>query len=437
MKVQLQVAIATACGLVVCGCGGSSHSPSSSSTPSSPGSPVIVGTNPNSLPTPPKQTGVNSYAGVDLQGSIDMLFHVSHPGQSYYYQQPGASSSNNERMSGGVFASEADFEYLSETDNLFVPYTFAGFGAEIDGAAALLQEGYGDSPADVLFGVPLQQTGCLAPNGSVAFNFLQVPISAPKPYSASTDGLYGSANLGYANGVFTYSAVQEVALGGASATTVTIPFSDSYCISAPEGYGIQSPTATVGGSSGSVLVYLGSTGFLVGEVEGSGSTGLTHFVGVVQPGSAVDIESVTKGSYKGFYLPVDSPPPGNPAYFGQSSKWIAAPVFKQSASSLIGGNESAFNLLFGPVAAIPGNILVDFGVQDPHHPGLFPSATFKEPDPNNLCPAKQQTNGPEGVTYCTFPVAALIGESYGQYTIFIAGLEQTTGSPMFYALVEN
>jgi hypothetical protein len=189
-----------------------------------------------------------------------------------------------------------------------------------------------------------------------------------------------------------------------------------------------------------VLVYLGATGAIVGEIElpPSGTTyPLADFIGMVQPASPIDLTTVTQGSYKGLYLQPGSGQPSNLAYFGDKSAWITTPVFQQTATSLIGGNEPAINLIYGPVAAIPGTILIDFGAQDSSHPGLFPSATVNEPDPNDLCPAEQQSSGPNGMTYCTFPVSALIGESYGKYAIFIAGPEPTTSQPLFYALVQD
>ncbi len=425
--------IMASCALGIVGCGSSSHP--SASTPQS-GSPVIVGTETNSLPKPPAQTDVNSYAGLDVQANIDMTFHISHPDKSYYYQQPGYSSYNNEISNGGVFSSLADFEYLTENDVRNSQFTLAGFSAEIEGGVALLQEDNQNAPGDLLLGVPEQLSGCIAPKGSIGFNFLHVP--APQShYAAATDTLYGNAGLTYADGMFSYSTVQQFASGGANASTNTIPFANSYCISAPEGYGIQSAETSVPGSIGSVLVYLSATGALIGEIDGAGKTVNGDFIGMVQPSAAIDLSAVTKGSYKGFYLSQGPLAPGNPAYFGQTSAWITTPVFNQTGTSMIGGNESVFNLIFGPVAAIPGNTLIDFGTQDSSHPGLFPSATIEEPDPSNLCPAKQQSIGSDGNTYCTFPVAALIGESYGKYAIFIAGPEPTVGFPLFYALVQD
>lgn len=428
--------VAVSAAMALSGCGSSSSSKSSSSSSSS-GSPVIVGTQSNSLPTPPAQTSANLYAGLDMQSNIDMTFDVSHPDKSYFYQQPGASNSNVK--SGGVFTSLGGFEDLSETDNQFVSYTFAGFSAEIEGGIALLQDAPGGSPGDMLLAVPEQQKGCLAPNGSVKFNFLHIPVATPLTYTATTDTLYGNADLSYANGVFNYSAVQQLASGGAAASTNTIPFADSDCVSTQEGYGILSPQTSTSGSTGSLLVYIGATGPVVGRINGAGATsGNADFIGMVQPSSPIDLTAVTKATYKGFYIePPGTAQPASPAYFGQKSAWITTPVFKQTATSLIGGNEPVNNLIFGPVAPIAGNILIDFGAQDSNHPGLFPNATIKEQDLSNLCPAKQQSLGPDGNTYCTFPVAALIGESYQKYAIFIAGPEPTKGAPLFYALVQD
>jgi len=366
-----------------------------------------------------------------------MIYYLSNSSHSYYYQQPGASGTRN----GGIFTSVGDLKELSQTDGQNSAYTLAGFSVEIEGGIAILEQGNGGFPLpDLLLAVPEQQAGCIAPNGAVAFNFIHVPVESSLNYAAATDALYGSATLNYANGAFSYSKVQQLASGGAAASTNTIPFADSYCIGAPEGYGIQSAESSASANAGSLLVYLGATGVIVGEVElpPSGTTyPLADFIGMVQPTSPIDLTTVTQGSYKGFYLQPGSGQPSNPAYFGEKSEWVTTPAFQQTSTSLIGGNEPITNLIYGPVAAIPGTILVDFGAQDSSHSGLFSSATVKEPDPNDLCPAMQQSSGPNGVTYCTFPVTALIGESYGKYAIFIAGPELTTGLPLFYALVQD
>lgn len=412
---------------------------------------VIVGTQQNSLPAPPAQTDANQYAGVDIgNGGISWNLNVSHPGNAYDYQQRqgvgGASVS-----SGGLFTPVGDFEFLSDT--LQLPYQFFGLNAEINSGVSLFVPAFSGFPSGntMVLGVLQPQTGCLAPNGSVAVDFLQVPpLGSTTP---STDALYGETSLTYKDGLFSYSGTTQFATGGATASTNTIPLANSYCVQADAGYALQS-SAIAGGTTGAstsedTLLYLGATGVASGAASvttttaGTGgapptvSTANTGFVGAVEPSAAIDLSKVTAGAYKGFNVFGSDGDP-DPAYFGASSVWLTNPVFQQTGTSLVGSSEpfSTYQFTF-PAPTVTGNILIDFGTQDAKHNGLFPNASFTEQDPNNVCPAAQQSTGSDGLTYCTFPVAALISESYGKYAIFVSGHDQTTGTGLFYALVQD
>jgi hypothetical protein len=421
------------------GCGSSSHSTSSSS-PSS-GSPVIVGSQANSLPAPPPQSNANRYAGIDVASGNggSWNWRISRPDRSYNYQQQqgvlGAGSS-----SGGTFTSFGDFEYLA--DNTNAPYTFAGLDAEIDSGVAVFAEAFGGSPLPPLsVGVLQQGNGCLAPNGSVTINFLVVPYrTAVPPYNPSKDTIYGNTSLSYKDGVFSYSKVSELTVSGANASGFTFPFPDSYCIQGPAGYALQSVAAHGNNGTQTMLAYLGATGGFVGGINSSGGGGSVEgLVGMTEPKAPIDLSAVTAATYKGFYYSVSpSVSYPNPAYFGKKSRWIKPPVFAQTGTSLVGGNVDFNTFIFtNPASRIAASMIVDFGAQDSSHPGLFPSATVEEPDPSNLCKPSQQSTSLDGTTYCTFPVVALIGESYGKYAIFLSGPEPTVGAPLFYALVQD
>jgi hypothetical protein len=421
--------------LALAGCGSAGKNPEALS------SPVIMGTQPNSLPAPPAQTNINRYAGIDVvtgnQG-VNWNWTISHPAQSYSYQLQQGVGSGAPLNSGGVFSSFGDLEYLSDTIN--VPYTSSGFATEINTGVSFLEDGYQAAATGPLAVGVLQQTqGCPAPNGSVKLVFLEVPTYTN--YSSATDALYGSTSLSYSNGVFHYTSTQQLASGGSSASTNTIPLTDSYCIQALAGYGMQSvPMTGANGSSTpastTTLSYLSSSGMLVGAIEQTNAS--IGYLAIVEPAQPISIADVTAGTYRGFYNSRTQGTYGDPAYFGTHSAWVTSPVFSQSSGTLIGGYEDYYTLLFtNPAPTVTGNIVLSFKTEDANHPGLFPSATLKEPDPNNLCKASQQSIGPDGQTYCTFPVTALIAKTYGKYVIFLAGPEPTTGAALFYALVED
>jgi hypothetical protein len=162
-----------------------------------------------------------------------------------------------------------------------------------------------------------------------------------------------------------------------------------------------------------------------------------RLLGMVEPKSAIDLGNVTQGSYRGRILDSSGVYSYTLAYFGVASAWITTPVFTQTATSLVGASVSASSFANSTAKKRTGNIVIDFGAQDSKHPGLFPKATITEPDSSNACPASLQSTGSDGNTYCTFPVAALIGQHYGKYAIFITGQEIPMGVPIFYVLMQD
>jgi len=381
--------------------------------------------------------------------AVDLDFWISQPDNLYNYQQLGAAGSGTVNVySGGSVTSVSAMDYLSQTDRTIAPYTFAGFSAENPSDVSLLGYGYGGGPytPDFEIGVPIAQTGCVAPDGTVPFTYLRIPVSAPLTYTPGTDSLYGSGKLTFKAGTFSYTAIQDLAFGGAGATTYKTPFNNSYCIQSFDGYAIQTaPAHPSDGETDSMAIYLGPTGTMVGTItislqqqDGTYAINRASLVGVVQAHSPIDLTQVTQGTYKGFNLQPQSGSPANPAYFGATSDWITVPVFEPAAGSLVGGFESPYNILFtNPPPQVTGNILITFGTQDSSNPGLFPGAELTELDPFMTCPAAQQSTGSDGNTYCTFPVVALIEQSYGKFVIFLAGPEPTTGQSLFYALVQE
>jgi hypothetical protein len=430
--------------LVFIGCG---------NTPPPAGSPVTTDTATNSLPAPPPQADVNRYVTADVgvaTNAVDLDLWISHQSNNYNYQQLGAAGTGTVNVySGGIFTDVSDVDYLAETDRTLAAYTFAGFAAENKSDVSLLAYGYGGGPytPDFEIGVPVAQNGCVAPSGTVPFTFLRIPVSTPLAYTPGTDSLYGSGKLTYKKGAFSYSGIQEFAIGGGSATSYTVPFADSYCVQSFDGYAIEAASTNPSASEQeNMAIYLGPTGTIVGTVNISlvqpdgtfASAGRASLVGVVQASSQIDMSKASQGTYKGFNLQPQSGTPANPAYFGTPSTWITSPVFTQTSGSLVGGFESPYNVVFSnPPPQVTGNILITFGAQDSGNPGLFPSAQLTEPDPSSMCPPAQQSTGSDGNTYCTFPVVALIEQSYSKYVVFIAGPEPTTGQSLFYALVQD
>jgi hypothetical protein len=424
-----------------------------SNTPPPAGSPVTSGATSNTLPAPPAQANVNRYVALDLgvaTNTVDLDLWISHQNNSYNYQQLGAAGSGTANaISGGIFTAVSDVDFLSQTDRTLAPYTFAGFAAENPSDVSLLAYGYGGGPytPDFQIGVPVAQDGCIAPDGTVSFSFLRIPVATPLTYTPATDTLYGSAKLTYKKGAFSFSGIQESAIGGAAAANYKTPFASGNCIQSFDGYAIQTqPTHPSASETDNMVLYLSPTGTFVAIINMSllqqdgtyANGGRTAFVGVVQSSQSIDLGKVTSGTYKGFNLQPQSASPANPAYFGITSRWVTAPVFQQSGGDLVGGFENPYNVLFtNPPLPVTGNIHILFGAADSTNPALFPNASITEPDPSAMCPVAQQSTGSDGNLYCTFPVVALIEQSYSKSAIFIAGPEPTTGQSLFYALVQD
>ena len=430
----IPVCLLAICAMALAGCSGSKASSSSVVN----GSPVILGTIPNSLPVIPAQTKVNTYVGLAVGSNVSWKWYLSQPDQTYSYnEQVGVA--NPSQPSAGILSSAGDFEYLA--DDLFpgIPYEMQGLNVEVPSGVSVLDPAINGSPilGTLVLGVPLPTGGCLAPNGTVAIDYLQIPVAGGISKTVATDPLYASAELSYTNGTFSYSNAQQFGLGGATASTNAIPFVDSYCIQADAGYGIQAVTGTASTSAGKTLItYVGTSGLLVEYLSGIQNGG-GSLVGIVEPSAPIDVSAVTAGTYRGYYDGLSSSGYADPAYFGIASAWVASPTLKQTGSSLVGGYVDFSSWVFTyPPTPVPGTILINFGTQDSSHPGLFPSATITEPSTAS-CPASDQSTGSDGTVNCTFPVAALVGKTYGKYVIFVSGPELTTGNSLFYALVQD
>jgi hypothetical protein len=422
--VRILAAVTIASVLVLAGCGSSSSSTGSQVT--------------NSLPTPPAQSQDNTYVGVSLDTANPTTFSIyqlSNSDSTFTAQNASKLSSTGGGSSsiGGIFVSNGDFQALASSANLS---TVVGFSSEIPSGVVVFNDSYSTIPSSL--GTPRQVNGCIEPSGSVAVDFLALPFSFSAA-TPSTDTLYGNASMSYTKSTFHYMNLQQYAAGGATATTNTVALPDALCTSTVEGNVMESP-ADAASSHAPSIATLSPTGILqVASTPQAGPPAYSgeRLLGMVEPKSSVDLASVTQGSYRGRAVDPTGVKSYSLAYFGVASAWITSPVFTQTATSLVGASVSSTSFINGTARKRTGNIMIDFGVQDSSHPGLFSKATITEPDSTNACPASLQSTGPDGNTYCTFPVAALIGEHYGKYIIFIVGQEIPKGVPMAYMLIQD
>lgn len=426
--VRTLAAVTVANALFLAGCGGSSSSTGTGSR----------GT--NSLPAPPAQSQDNTYVGLSMATNTSTTFSVyqlSNSNSTFSAQNVSLNTAGGggQDSFGGIFITNGDFQVLVPTPNLSSP---VGYSTEIPSGVVVFNEAYSASNVPSSIGTPRQVNGCVQPDGSVTVDFLQIP-GAWTTLSPSTDTLYGNTTLSYSNSAFHYTNLQQYAAGGAAATTNTVALPGALCTSTVEGYVMETPADATSGHAPSIAT-LSPTGIL--QLASTPQTGPPAYsgqrlLGMVEPKSAIDLGNVAQGSYRGRILDPSGVYSYTLAYFGVTSAWITTPVFTQTATSLVGASVSSNSFANSTAKKRTGNIVIDLGAQDSKHSGLFPQAAITEADPSGLCSASIQSTGSDGNTYCTFPVAALIGQHYGKYAIFITGQEIPRGVPIFYVLMQD
>ena len=220
------------------------------------------------------------------------------------------------------------------------------------------------------------------------------------------------------------------------------------------------------GSSGSApeLISIGSAGLLVSYFSpqpGSNTTsafgGGTGVIGVAEPSSAVNVNSVISAQYNGFIFSPANPVKrangyditvlasafGNHAATSQTCSALQASLAANngqgglvpnlpSSNSIYGGEflaVSAAGSVNDPTGASGSencDVVIDLGTEDPTYNGLFPNAAVFIGSNFPPFSVSNPWNCSTGVCAVSFPAAAVVGQVQGQYVIFVSASGSST-----------
>jgi len=367
----------------------------------------------------------------------------------------------------GTFTS-ADTGFLAITESLALnstglpsaqnPALTGAWAVEIPGAGALANFLllHATGPSSAAPTAMAQNTAC--PNSPVASPFLYVTVPNAALHTDLAD--YGIVQIKSQGSAVTFSTQPSlVGPNPQTASTVT-----GGCSQTVFGAVTAYPLNTFG-TSGPLpeLISIGRSGLLVSNFDpGLGGLGAfgggTGVIGVAEPSSALDANSVISAQYNGFIFSPSNPVKqsngyditvlasafGNHAAGSQACSTLQAslaannvqggkvPVLP-STNSIYGGEfltVSATGSVNDPTGASGSencDVVIDLGTQDPSNNGLFPNATiFIGSNFPPFSVSQQWTCGNGGVCAVSFPAAAIAGQVQGHYVIFVAASGAST-----------
>lgn len=367
----------------------------------------------------------------------------------------------------GTFTA-ADTGFLAVTENLAVaptgfpapqnPALTGAWALEIPGAGVLANflSLHASGPSTAGPTAMVQNTAC--PDSLAPMTFLYVTVPRASMLTDVAD--YGIVQIKSQGSAVTFSTQPFlVASNPQTTSTVTGGCSQTF-FGALTAY----PLNTYG-TSGPLpeLISIGTAGLLTSNFDpGLGGLGAfgggTGVIGVAEPSSPLDVNSVSSAKYNGFIFS-----PGNPVK--QANGYditVLASAFgnhtgTSQACSTLQASLAANNAQGGAVPVLPSpngiyggefltvsttgtvndptgasgsencDVAIDLGVEDPNNNGLFPNATiFIGSNFPPFSASKPWTCASGGVCAVSFPAAAIVGQVQGQYVIFVAaGLAST------------
>jgi|SRR5215472_239415 len=338
------------------------------------------------------------------------------------------------------------------------PALTGAWAVEIPGAGALANflTLHATGPTTAAPTAMAQNTAC--PGSAIATPFLYVTVPNTAMQTDLAD--YGIVQIKSQGSAVTFST-QPFLVGPSPQTTSTVTGS---CSQTVFGAVTAYPLNTFG-TSGPLpeLISMGSSGLLVSNFDpGLGGLGAfgggTGVIGVAEPSSALDVNSVISDQYDGFIFS-----PSNPVK--QSNGYditVLASAFGNHAAgspacSTLQASLAANNVQGGKVPVLPSpisiyggefltvsatgsvndptgasgsencDVVIDLGTQDPNNNGLFPNATvFIGSNFPPFSVSHPWTCGGSGVCAVSFPAAAIVGQVQGHYVIFVAASGAST-----------
>jgi hypothetical protein len=362
----------------------------------------------------------------------------------------------------GTFTS-ADTGFLAVTESLAInptngspsaqnPAITGAWAVEIPGAGALADflTLHTSGPTSAGPTATAQNTAC--PSSPIAAPFLYVTVPNAALLTDLAD--YGMVDISSVGSAVTFAS-QPFLIGSQPQTTSTVT---GGCSLTNFGSLTAYPLNTYG-TSGPLpeLISIGTAGLLVSNFDpGLGGLGAfgggTGVIGVAEPSSVLDINSVSSAKYNGFIFSPSNPVKqangyditvlasafGNHAAVSQACSTLQAslaanngqggkvPVLP-SPNSIYGGEfltVSATGKVNDPTGANGSencDVAIDLGTQDPNNNGLFPNATvFIGSNFPPFSDSQPWTCAGGGLCAVSFPAAAIVGQVQGNYVVFVS-----------------
>jgi len=440
--------------MVLAGCASGSFS-SSGSPPGGTTSTTTPVSNPPSLPPLAPATAVNSYVGTQIGSPENTVAHtIDQTAMSYSYDNisiPGAPS-NPVANSSGVIVPWYNFWDLGDDTGANGLPGLQHYGLTFEEASRFAFF-VSNNSAQLAALVPQQTSGCITPTAAATYEFVTLYGSAFNP---GTDAAYGTVQLSTSGSTFQFSSAKQYTEATTIATTGLIPFAMADCLqssaSAELGYFIDTPPSAATGNT-EVRAFLGPTGILVANLQGSDSFGnplpLPGVLATIQPSSSVDVSALTAPDI--LYNAVQYQPQGFPAatygYFEGHGAAYESYISGQSDLASLSGSVGVYGGWQNPAnptsAPTSGSTNIFFGPQDSNNPGLFPNAEFVYSASAPPCPAGTSvfpgTPTPaNGGAYCSSPAVAIVAQHNGKYVILVTGIYvEANNSPTVMVLVQN
>lgn len=364
----------------------------------------------------------------------------------------------------GTFTS-ADTGFLAITETLAIisgspsaqnPPISGAWAVEIPGAGALANflTPHTAGPISAAPTAMAQNTAC--PNFTNPSPFLYVPVPNAALLTDLAD--YGIVQISSLGSAVTFAA-QPFLVGANPQTASTVT---GGCSQTVFGAVTAYPLNTYG-TSGPLpeLISIGSSGLLVSSFDpGLGGLGAfgggTGVIGVAEPSSSLDVNSVISAKYDGFIFSPSNPVKqakgyditvlasafGNHAATSQACSTLQASLAANngqggrvsvlpSPNSIYGGEfltvspAGSVNDPTGASGSENCDVVIDLGAQDANINGLFPNATVFIG--SNFPPFS--VSGPwtcGGACAVSFPAVAIAGQVGGHYVIFVTASSVST-----------
>ena len=404
-------ALLTSALLLQIGCGGSQNSTN----------------NQQGLAPPPPPVQINSYFGTSGDLWSTTINHTAG-------QVNGEDRTlHGIQLAGSIIGSLQSTNGFLEASLTTIPPELTGqkigFALEVPGRVGLIR--YGDLSHPL---IPLAPSdACASIGGTVTYDYVTVPgASSPPSWVPNTDSSYGTFEVTTDGSTWNFANITQFTLTGAAPAIPGSGLPAGFCGSGTTGYVVTAASNATSPPVATVTMGFGPSGFFledngsaqatpVGVVPSNAVGAGVGAIGVVQPSSSLNTQSVVAGQYLGFYYQPGIAGGGAEtqlASFGCSGSSCPTPP---SQTAIVGGvfpNTGGASPIDEPNLAPAQDVVIDLGTQNPNNNGLYPSAMIT-------------------VSGITFPAAAVVGSLEQKYVIFLIAEDTVNNVPLAIYLFQQ